>query len=118
MPIFFFEKYDLDMRRELLEYCCEEENEYIRRHGGQLLTGLQETLQRLRDQGYHLYIVSNCQVGYIEAFMEYHKLGMFFEDFESFGGTGREKSYNIRLVTERNHLDLAVCFLLWYSLQR
>ncbi len=104
----FFEKYDIDMRRELLKYCCEEENEYIRSHGGQLLPGLQGTLQRLREQGYHLYIVSNCQVGYIEAFLEYHKLGRYFDDFESFGGTGREKGYNIRLVTERNHLDLAV----------
>lgn len=104
----FFKKYDIETRRKLLEHCCEEENEYIRRHGGQLLPGLQETLQQLQKQGYHLYIVSNCQVGYIEAFLDFHKLGMYFDDFESFGGTGREKSYNIRLVTERNHLDLAV----------
>lgn len=103
-----FETLDFAKRRELLEYCCEEENEYIRRHGGQLLQGLEETLQELQKQGIHLYIVSNCQVGYIEAFLEYHKLGKYFDDFESFGGTGRDKGYNIRLVTERNHLDAAV----------
>lgn len=103
-----FSEYDVKTRRELLEYCCEEENKYIRCHGGQLLEGLEETLQTLKDSEYHLYIVSNCQVGYIEAFLEYHKLGKYFDDFESFGGTGREKGYNIRLVAERNHLDQAV----------
>ncbi len=103
-----FDTLDFAKRRELLEYCCEEENEYIRRYGGQLLQGLEETLQELQKQGIHLYIVSNCQVGYIEAFLEYHKLGKYFDDFESFGGTGRDKGYNIRLVTERNHLDVAV----------
>lgn len=64
----FFEGYDLEKRRELLEYCCEEENNYILSHGGKLLEGLEETLKTLQQQGYFLYIVSNCQVGYIEAF--------------------------------------------------
>jgi len=103
-----FGEYDLKARRELLEYCCQEENEYIRLHGGRLLKGLEATLQKLKEQGYYLYIVSNCQVGYIEAFLEYHKLGDYFADFESFGATGREKGYNIRLVAERNHLQQAV----------
>lgn len=103
-----FGKFDIKKRRELLEYCCEEENAYIRCHGGQLLPGLEETLQKLKEQEYHLFIVSNCQVGYIEAFLEYHKLDKYFDDFESFGGTGKEKAYNIRLVAERNHLQQAV----------
>lgn len=103
-----FGEYSLDVRRELLVYCCQEENEYIRRHGGSLLEGLEDTLQQLKELSYHLYIVSNCQVGYIEAFLEYHRLGQYFDDFESFGGTGKEKDHNIRLVAERNHLDWAV----------
>lgn len=103
-----FGRYDFDTRRKLLQYCCDEENKYILEHGGQLLDGLEDTLQELQNRGYHLYIVSNCQVGYIEAFLEHHKLGEYFDDFESFGGTGREKDYNIRLVAKRNHLDWAV----------
>lgn len=103
-----FAEYDLETRRGLLNYCCREENEYIRCHGGQLQEGLEETLKSLKEKGYYLYIVSNCQTGYIEAFLEYHRLGAYFEDYESFGGTGREKGYNIRLVAERNHLDQAV----------
>lgn len=103
-----FAEYEPAKRIELLKYCCKVENEYIRNHGGKLLPGLEETLQKLKNDGYHLYIVSNCQVGYIEAFLEYHKLGAYFDDFESYGGTGRPKSENIRLVAERNHLDKAV----------
>lgn len=103
-----FAEYDLDTRRELLNYCCQEENKYILCHGGQLLEGLEETLKQLKEQGYHLFIVSNCQVGYIEAFLEYHNLSSYFDDFESFGATGREKGYNIRLTADRNHLEQAV----------
>lgn len=103
-----FSEYDSKKRMELLDYCCKVENEYIQSHGGKLLKGLEETLQGLKEAGYHLYIVSNCQVGYIEAFLEYHKLGQYFDDFESYGATGKPKGENIRLVVERNHLDRAV----------
>ena len=103
-----FAEYDAQKRMELLAYCCEVENEYIRTHGGKLFQGVEETLQKLQESGYHLCIVSNCQKGYIEAFLEYHKLGMYFDDFESYGGTGRPKGENIRLVADRNHLDKAV----------
>lgn len=103
-----FAEYSQEKRMELLEYCCAEENIYIQTHGGRLFQGLEETLKKLLETGYHLYIVSNCQKGYIEAFLEYHRLGKYFEDFESFGGTGRTKGENIRLVADRNHLDKAV----------
>ena len=72
------------------------------------MDGVEELLVQLKLSGYHLSIVSNCQEGYIEAFLEYHKLGDYFDDFECFGKTGREKGHNIHLVAERNHLDQAV----------
>ncbi len=103
-----FSEYAPEKRMELLSYCGGEENAYIRSHGGKLLKGLEEMLQHLKSSGYYLYIVSNCQTGYIEAFLEYHKLGSYFEDFESFGATGRPKGENIQMVVERNQLDKAV----------
>ncbi len=103
-----FGEYDLQTRRSLLDYCCEEENEYIRLHGGRLFEGLLEALQALREAGFSLYIVSNCQIGYIEAFLEHHSLGQYFDDFECFGKTEQGKGHNIRLVVERNHLDQAL----------
>ncbi len=103
-----FGEYDLNTRRSLMDYCCQEENEYIRLHGGRLVEGLEETLQALQAAGFHLYIVSNCQVGYIEAFLEHYGLGHYFDDFECFGKTEQGKGHNIRLVAERNHLDQAL----------
>ncbi len=96
-----------DKRLEILQHCMDVENKYIAAHGGRLMEGLEETLRKLKEQ-YHLFIVSNCQTGYIEAFLRYHMLGSYFDDYESFGGTGRPKGENIRLVMERNRLDAAV----------
>ena len=92
---------------ELLNLCTDYENEYIEKHGGRLFNGLEETLAKLHED-YFLAIVSNCQEGYIEAFLKYHKLEDFFDDIESYGRTQHGKGYNIRLVVERNHLDKAV----------
>lgn len=92
---------------EIMKACEGYENEYIRQHGGVLFPQLEEVLQDL-SKDYFLAVVSNCQVGYIEAFLEYHKLSEYFSDFESFGKTGLQKGDNIRLVCERNHLERAV----------
>ena len=94
-------------RSELLERCCIFENEYLKRTGGQLYPKLRETLEKLKKR-YHLYIVSNCQSGYIEAFLDYYKLWDLIEDIECYGNNGRPKGENIALVVERNHLDRAV----------
>ena len=81
--------------------------EYLRQRGGILFPHLKEVLEQL-SKDYFLAIVSNCQVGYIEAFLEYHQLGDYFSDTENFGRTGLQKGDNIRLVCDRNQLDRAV----------
>jgi phosphoglycolate phosphatase len=55
-----------------------------------------------------MYIVSNCQEGYIETFLHYHRLETYFKDFESHGRTKLSKGENIRLVMMRNHIEEAV----------
>lgn len=92
---------------EIMRACETYENEYIRQHGGKLFPHLEQVLEQL-SKDYVLAIISNCQVGYIEAFLEYHQLGRYFSDFESFGNTGLQKGDNIRLVCERNQLDQAL----------
>ncbi len=94
-------------RDELIKVCYKEENDYLRTHGGQLYPQVEETLQTL-SKTYDLYIVSNCQSGYIEAFFEYHGLGKYFKDIECYGNNALEKSENIKLIVERNHIDEAV----------
>lgn len=96
-----------EKREQLLQHCCEAENAYLREHGGILYEGLEDTLKELK-KSYHLYIVSNCQCGYIEAFLDYYKLWDYFEDIECYGNTGCKKGANIKLVVERNNLTKAV----------
>ena len=94
-------------RMELLEDCCKNENAYLREHGGILYDNLEYTWEKLREH-YTLYIVSNCQQGYIEAFLDHYGFGHYFEDIECYGNNGLKKGENIRKVVERNHLTDAV----------
>lgn len=96
-----------ERRMEVTEGSCVFEVEYLKDKGGILYPDLKETF-RILSKDYHLYIVSNCQVGYIEDFIHWAGVEELIEDFESFGNTGQVKSYNIRAVAERNHLDQAV----------
>ena len=95
------------LRIEIMHECERVEQEYLEKHGGVLFPDLEKELERLCGLG-KLIIVSNCQSGYIETFLEYHKLGKYFADFECPGGTGFAKAENIRIVMERNGLDKAV----------
>ena len=97
-----------EARMELLEKCCAVENDYLREHGGRLYDGVKETFANLRDKGYHLSIVSNCQSGYIEAFLDYYQLWDYIDDKQCYGDNLVSKGENIRLVVERNQLDAAV----------
>lgn len=96
-----------EQRMELILACCERENTELKREGGILFEGLEETLEVLSKK-YRLFIVSNCQEGYIESFYAYHGLERYFEDFENPGRTGLSKGENIRLVMERNNLKAPV----------
>ncbi len=95
-----------ESRNTIFEECCQYENEYLNQNGGILFDGLEVTLNKLYRK-YQLFIVSNCQVGYIESFLNYHQLGKYFTDIESYGNTGMEKGDNIKLVVDRNQLDKA-----------
>lgn len=103
----FFGALDKETRTELLELCCKKENAYLREHGGNLYPDLEATLGKLKEN-YPLYIVSNCQKGYIESFLDYYQLWDYFEDIECYGNNLLQKGENIRLVAERNQLDEAV----------
>lgn len=102
-----FPELEEEKRMRLLEICCQEENDYLRKHGGILYPKLEETLKSLKEQ-YSLYIVSNCQRGYIEAFLEHYGFGHYFEDIECYGNNGLKKGDNIRKIVQRNQLSEAV----------
>jgi len=92
---------------ELMKRCCDAENEYLRLHGGELYPKLEETLQILSEK-YPLYIVSNCQSGYIEAFLDHYGFWKYFKDIACWGDTGKPKAYTIDYLVKKNHIDKAV----------
>lgn len=94
-------------RMKILQECCRGEQIYLREHGGTLYPDLEKTLTLLQDK-YKLFIVSNCQDGYVQAFLDHHGLGRYFTDFEMSGRTGQTKGENIKLIMARNHLTKAV----------
>lgn len=94
---------DQDAARPILDRILEEENAYVAAHGGLLFPGVEDTLAALAGR-YRLFIVSNCQDGYIEAFFHAHGLGKYFSDYENPGRTGLPKADNIALVAARNGL--------------
>ena len=96
-----------DERMELLNLCCEHENEYLRKHGGNLYPELENTLIRLKEN-YHLYIVSNCQDGYIQVFLEAHKMHQYFDGFICAGDSGMSKGQNNLLLMRREGLKFPV----------
>lgn len=98
-----FPDLDESTRNRFLEESCLVENTFIGEKGGILYENVEDVLKVL-SQKYKLFIVSNCQDGYIEAFYQYHQLGKYFSDYENPGRTGLSKGENIKLIMQRNHL--------------
>ncbi|MBE6679323.1 MAG: HAD family hydrolase [Ruminococcaceae bacterium] len=93
--------------QQIVDLCIEYEHAYLREHGAPLYEKLLQTLKKLKNE-YSLFIVSNCQAGYIEVFLDYFGFWDIFDDYECPGRTGLAKAENIRLICERNHLGKAV----------
>lgn len=90
--------------QEILVEIVKKENKVLRAQGGILYEGVAETLTNLK-KTHDLFIVSNCQDGYIEAFLEYYQFNDLFTDIESHGRTKKPKAENIKLIMERNDLS-------------
>ncbi|MFK3958813.1 HAD family hydrolase [Guptibacillus hwajinpoensis] len=93
-----------EVRKQVITECCNTEQGYLKKQGGNLFHNVEDVL-RLLSKKYRLYIVSNCQDGYIESFYEFHNLDSYFLDYENPGRTGLSKGENINLIIERNNLS-------------
>ncbi len=91
-------------RTKLLEECGKFENKYLIQKGAVIYDKVEDTLEELSKK-YKLFIVSNCQDGYIESFLEFSKFDKYFIDFECPGRTNLPKADNIKLVIRRNKLN-------------
>jgi len=93
---------------ELKKLCKVFQAEFIRELGGKLYKGTIEKLEKLHQQNKQIFIVSNCEKGYIDLFLNQTKID-FIVDVECWGNTGKMKSENIDLVISRNYLSKQKC---------
>ena len=92
----------MDRRDEIFDLCCKYEVEYLYSHCGTLYPDFRAVMESLKAAGYDLAVVSNCQRGYVDAFLTSSGAGDLFLDYEEWERTGLTKAENIRLVMERN----------------
>ena len=91
-----------EQREEVKYLCSVSELEILHKKGGTLYANLADTLTYLGKK-YKLYIVSNCQSGYIELFLDLHNMHPHFLAHQCFGTKGNPKADNIRdIVTDHN----------------
>ena len=81
--------------REVFDALSEDECAYLAEHGAAVYPGVCETLRSLSGKR-RLFIVSNCQHGYIEAFLRSCGLEGLMESCLCAGDTGLEKDANLR----------------------
>ena len=82
----------------IMAECSAHEHDYLRAHGCvKLFDGVLDTLRTLSET-YDLYIISNCESGYIEIFLDLFDVWDLFRGRACPGDTGLLKGDNIRLI--------------------
>jgi phosphoglycolate phosphatase len=102
-----FPDLDTDQRTELMGICAKSELEILHTKGGELYPALDETLVYLKSK-YRLFIVSNCQSGYIEVFLKLSEMGHHFIGHQCYGTKGNPKSENIKDIVADYQLTAPV----------
>jgi phosphoglycolate phosphatase len=91
-----------EQRAEVQALCGKHELEILHEKGGELYPDLDETLSYLAGK-YKLFIVSNCQSGYIEVFFKISEMEHYFIGHQCYGTKGNPKAENIKdIVTDHN----------------
>lgn len=93
---------------EIMDLCLEAEHEALEADPCNLTyPGVPETIRAMAKER-KLFIVSNCETGYVQLFLEKTGLAEEISDAEWFGRTGAPKGESIRLLMERNGLPTAL----------
>ena len=97
-----------EQKNILMEKCCQREQEAIEENQSDITyPEVRETIKKLSDR-FDIYIVSNCQSGYIELTMKKNGIESFIRDHECYGDTKKGKADNLRSLVERNHIKAPV----------
>ncbi|SFL07649.1 phosphoglycolate phosphatase [Lachnospiraceae bacterium KH1T2] len=99
-----FSRVEMEKRHKLMRLCERYEQEYLQKDECHIVyEGVKETIAALSKK-VKIFVVSNCQKGYIELMLEKTGMEKYVTDTECYGNTGNGKADNIRLLAERNSL--------------
>jgi len=94
-----------EQRDDLIKLCCKgEQKELVDCNKKLTYPHVIKTIKKLSKK-IPLFIVSNCQSGYIELMIKKNKIEKFITDFECYGNTKLDKDENIKLLVKRNNLQ-------------
>lgn len=98
---------DDEKRVQVCQACYDYEDAYLEKQSGVFYDGVTDTLKALA-KDYNLYVVSNCQLGYIETTLKYAKLTDVIKDHLCYGDTGLHKGETIKLLMKNNQISEAI----------
>ena len=101
--ISLFPEYPAEEAVRIIRRACDIENEWLAVHHAALYDGVLNTLKTLSAK-MPLFIVSNCQGGYIEVMKETTGLTPYITDHLCPDDTGHAKASNIRAIVEKHNL--------------
>lgn len=88
---------------EIVDRCVVEQCPYLERNGAILIGEVEKTLKEL-SKYIKLFIVSNCEDGYIQAFLHSHDFEKYITDFSCPGMTGLLKADNTKNMVKKYNL--------------
>lgn len=92
-----------DKRNEFAPRCFGYEHDYLSREPGIMYPKILETIRELA-KTHEIFIVSNCQAGYIELFLSWSHIDDVIKDHVCLGDNGLIKADNIRFIVEKHGL--------------
>lgn len=96
-----------DRREEFKGIAARYELQTLHTEGGELYPELEATLKYLQPK-YKLYIVSNCQSGYIETFFKVTGFEHYFQGHQCYGTKNQPKFENIIDIVKDHNLEAPV----------
>jgi phosphoglycolate phosphatase len=98
---------DVEKRNYFKAICAQSEIDTLHAIGGDLYPGLADAIKKLAGK-YKLYIVSNCQSGYIETFLSHCPVAEYFLAHQCYGTKGQPKAENIKDIVNDHQLQSPV----------
>ncbi len=88
--------------RKVLDEMIEYEEIYLKKYKTGIYNNTISTITKLSKDN-RLFIVSNCQKGYIDIFLDVYDLRTYFTDYLCWGDTEKTKGETIRMLMNKNN---------------